>query len=85
MSMPTVAVVEGMKILVYSNEHGVPHFHVLYAEYRAVIVIDTLEVLGGDLPKAKLRTVLEWATSRRKPLLLQWANATSGLPTTRIP
>lgn len=83
--MPTVAVVEGMKILIYSNEHGTPHFHVIYAEYRAVIVIDTLEVLEADLPKSKLRTVLDWAASRRKPLLLQWANAISGLPTTRIP
>ena len=82
--MPTVAIVEGMKILVYSNEHGIPHFHVLYAEYRAVIVIDTLEVLEGDLPKAKLRTVLDWATPRREQLLLQWTYATSGLPTARI-
>ena len=83
--MPTVAIVDGMKILIYSNEHGVPHFHIIYAEHRAVITIDTLKVLEGDLPKTKLRTILDWASSRREQLLLQWTNAASGLPTTRIP
>ncbi|MFG1427815.1 DUF4160 domain-containing protein [Roseixanthobacter glucoisosaccharinicivorans] len=83
--MPTIAIVEGMKILVYSNEHGVPHFHVLYAEHRVVIEIETLDVLEGDLPRAKLRTILEWAQPRKSQIFLQWTNATTGLPTERIP
>ena len=32
--MPNVAIVEGIKVYVYGNDHGPPHFHVLAAEYR---------------------------------------------------
>ena len=83
--MPTVAIVDGIKVLVYGNDHGLPHFHVLAAEYRAVIDIETMEMTRGRLPRARLRKVLAWAEPRRAELLEAWDRARTGQPLKRIP
>jgi hypothetical protein len=59
--MPTVAIVEGVKIQFYSREHPPPHFHAVFAEHRAQIDSTSLTVLKGELPPAKLRAVIAWA------------------------
>ncbi|ODN70520.1 DUF4160 domain-containing protein [Methylobrevis pamukkalensis] len=38
--MPTVAMVDGVKIMFYADDHPPPHFHALLAEHAAVIDID---------------------------------------------
>ena len=53
--MPTVAIVEGVKVQFFAEEHSPPHFHVAFAEYRAQIKIDDLQVLNGHMPPAKLK------------------------------
>ena len=40
--MPTVAIVEGVKIQFYFDEHPPPHFHAVFAEFVAQIQIDPL-------------------------------------------
>jgi Domain of unknown function (DUF4160) len=37
--MPTVAVVDGVKIQFFAQEHPPPHFHAVFAEHRAQIDI----------------------------------------------
>jgi len=66
--LPVVAVVNGVKIVFYANEHPPPHFHAKVAEFQAVIDIDKLAVSAGRLPPAKERSVLEWAASRQDQL-----------------
>ena len=73
--MPIVAVIDGMKIQMYPNEHPPPHIHVEFAEYRALIRIDTMTLLQGNLPRNKLRRVIEWATPRQAVLLATWTAA----------
>ena len=75
--MPTVAVVEGVKIQFYANEHPPPHFHAEIAEHRAVIDIESLAVVAGFLPPVKQRRILSWARSRRQQLLAAFIQATS--------
>jgi hypothetical protein len=70
--VPTVAIVAGVKIQLYAQEHPPPHFHAVFAEFRAQIAIDSLRVLNGTLPPAKLTAVLSWAAQRRRPLLEAW-------------
>jgi Domain of unknown function (DUF4160) len=70
--MPTVAVVEGVKIQFYPKEHPPAHFHAVFAEHRAQIDIATLRVLRGRLPRAKLRVVISWAETRREALQQGW-------------
>jgi len=82
--MLTVAVIEGMKIQFFANEHPPPHFYVVYAEYRALVRIDTMQLWKGSLPRNKLRSVIEWASPRRAILLATWAAATANEEIGRI-
>jgi hypothetical protein len=44
----------------------------VFAEYRALIRIDTMTLWKGSLPRSKLRLVLEWAAPRQAILLATW-------------
>lgn len=56
--MPTLAIVDGVKIQFFAREHPPPHFHAVFAEHRAQIEIASLKVLRGNLPPAKLRAIV---------------------------
>jgi len=66
--MAKVAVVDGVVIMLYENEHPPPHFHAKIAEFQAVIDINKLAVVRGKLPPNKLRAVLDWTRSRQSIL-----------------
>jgi hypothetical protein len=70
--MPTVAIVDGVRIRFYADEHPPPHFHAVFAEYQAQVGIDPLRVLKGNLPPAKLSAVLSWAEIRTEVLMDTW-------------
>jgi Domain of unknown function (DUF4160) len=53
--MPVVAIVDGVKIAFYANEHPPAHFHATIAEHRAVIDIVGLTVTAGSLPRGEAR------------------------------
>ena len=69
----------------YYAEHGVPHFHALYAGQDASIAIESLEVLGGSLPDRALRLVREWAKIHHAELEDDWRRARDNEPLERIP
>jgi hypothetical protein len=70
--MPTVAIIDGVKIQFFAREHPPAHFHAVFAEHRAQIDIATLRVLKGRLPRAKLHFVISWAETRREALEQAW-------------
>ena len=76
--MPTVAIVDGVRIRFYANEHPPAHFHAVFAEFSAQIEIESLKVLNGKLPPAKLAAVLLWAERRRDLLKLTWDKMIAG-------
>ena len=43
-----------------NKEHHLPHIHIEYAEYKAVIEISSGKVLAGDFPNDKMKLVLAW-------------------------
>ena len=51
--MPTVKIIDSVKIDLYSREHPPPHCHALYAEFEELIEIETLETYRGNLPIAQ--------------------------------
>jgi hypothetical protein len=73
--MPVVAIVDGVKIAFYANEHPPAHFHATIAEHRAVIDIVGLTITAGSLPATKRGKVLAWAASRQGLLLERFAAA----------
>ena len=58
-AVPTISKFYGLIVRMFFNEHVPPHFHVEYAEFKAEIVIETLKVLRGNLPRRALVLVLE--------------------------
>ena len=73
--MPTISMFYGVVIQMFWSEHGVPHFHALYAEHEAVIDIRELRVLRGALPRRAMALVLEWAAEHRDALMENWTYA----------
>jgi hypothetical protein len=70
--MPVVARFYGIIVKMYFREHGVPHFHAIYAEYNGVFDIGTLEMIEGDLPRRAQRLVREWAEQYQVELAAMW-------------
>jgi len=73
--VPRLSSFYGIVIAMYYKEHGLPHFHVRYAEHNASVSIENLEVLGGTLPGRALSLVREWATLHRDELAANWERA----------
>ena len=67
--MAKVAVVEGVTIMIYANEHPPPHFHAKIAEFQAVIDVKSLTIVRGRLPPNKTGHVMEWASKRQDVLV----------------
>jgi hypothetical protein len=84
-SVPRISEFYGIVIAMYYAEHGVPHFHAVYAGDEASIDIESLDVLAGSLPDRALRLVREWATLYRAELEANWDRARAGQPLERIP
>ena len=82
--MPTIAIVDSVRLVMYWNDHDPPHFHALLAENRAVIEIETFTVVEGHLPKHKLRAILKWAASRQDALFAAWRNTQALRPSGTI-
>ncbi len=68
-NMPTLSIIDGIKIDVYSRDHPPPHFHALYAGHEELIVINNLTTYAGKLPVAQRRKVIAWASTRQAWLL----------------
>ena len=67
--MPELARFFGIVIRMFvevGEPHHRAHFHAYYQEHAAVFAIDTLEVLGGELPKPQQRLVEAWAEMARQ-------------------
>lgn len=83
--MPRISFFYGIAIYMYVDDHGVPHFHARYAGKDVSVEISTTRVLGGNIPPAALKQVLEWAELRREELQRDWELAKALEPLENIP
>ena len=74
--MPRVAEFEGIVVYIYFNEHVPPHFHAICGDDEAVIGIESLALVEGSLPAAKLKRALAWARDNQGLLRAKWAEIT---------
>lgn len=70
--MPTISEFYGIMILMFYNDHAPPHFHARYAEHEALIRIEPLGILQGNLPPKALGMVMEWAGLHQEELKKDW-------------
>jgi hypothetical protein len=68
----------------FYSDHPPPHFDVNYGGQRAVIGIEDLATLEGDLSPRVLGLVVEWAALHRRELLDDWNGARMQTPLSRV-
>ena len=73
--MPEVSRYLGITIYMRYRDHPPPHFHVRYAGNSAIIAIDTMEILEGQLPARVYGLVAEWGARHRVLLRDNWRRA----------
>jgi hypothetical protein len=83
--MPRVCQFYGIVIAMYHDDHEPAHFHVSYSGYRAVVGIDPIRILRGDLPRRAQSLVFEWAAIHQAELAENWQRARAHTPLLRIP
>ncbi|MCJ2134665.1 DUF4160 domain-containing protein [Methylobacterium sp. J-026] len=76
--MPAIAIVEGVRIVIFLNDHLPPHLHALFAGQEAKLSIATGEVLSGKLPRAKLKTIQTWLGANREEVAYIWREIRAG-------
>lgn len=85
--MPEISRFYGIVIRMFVEAgapHNRAHFHAYHQEHSAVFAVDTLECLGGSLPKAQQRLVEAWAEIHRAELQHDWDLLQSGQPPVKI-
>jgi len=70
--MPEISRFLGIIIYMYFNDHNPPHFHVQYNNFKAIIDIEKLAIIGGSLPARVLGMVVEWAELNQMALKTNW-------------
>ncbi|MCW5316153.1 DUF4160 domain-containing protein [Nostoc sp. KVJ3] len=70
--MPEISRFFGIIITMYYNDHPPPHFHVRYNNQKAIVSIQTVEILEGELTPRLLKLVTEWATLHQAELIEDW-------------
>lgn len=73
--MPRISAFYGIVISMYFADHDPPHFHAIYGEHQARILIETLEPMDPGLPKRALRLIEEWGMRHRDELVANWERA----------
>jgi Domain of unknown function (DUF4160) len=74
-AMPEISRFFGIVIRMFAEPgvpHHRPHFHAYGQDAAAIIAIDTIELIGGDLPPKQRRLVEAWAEIHRAELIEDW-------------
>ena len=82
--MPEISRFLGIIITMYYNDHPPPHFHVRYNQQKALIDIETLSLIEGQLSPRILGLVIEWAALHQAELMTNWKLARLNSPLEKI-
>ncbi len=85
--MPVISMFYGIIIRMFfmdNKEHKLPHIHVEYGEFHAVILIPEGDKIAGEFPKDKLKLVQAWVEIHKDELLADWKLAIEGQPIFKI-
>ena len=85
--MPTVSMFYGILVMMFfkdTKQHNLPHIHVEYQDFKAVLTLPDGEVLDGNLPPKKLKMVQAWIAIHEDELMTDWKLAVRGEPIFKI-
>jgi hypothetical protein len=69
----------------YFSDHHPPHFHAIYGQYEAEVLVEHGDILKGKLPPRTLSLVREWANKYKEQLDHNWELAQNHMELKRIP
>ena len=61
-----------------------PHLHAYYQDDVGIFAIDTVELIGGELPQRQRRLVEAWAEIHHAELRTAWERLQAGRPPGKI-
>lgn len=76
--MPRIALVDGVAIIMYTNDHNPPHLHARSGADEALVGIADAVVFKGSLPRGKKAAGESWVAHHRGALLEAWQRAQEG-------
>ena len=79
--MPTISMFYGILVFMYAldiQKHHLPHIHLQYAEFKAVIQIPNGELLEGTLPPKQMKLVQAWIALHSDELMADWTLTAAG-------
>jgi len=79
--MPTISMFYGIIVMMFykdNRQHNLPHIHIRYQNDKAVIDIQSGDVLDGEFPPKQLRLVQAWVEIHKDELLADWDLAVAG-------
>ncbi|MFB0536202.1 MAG: DUF4160 domain-containing protein [Anaerolineae bacterium] len=85
--MPEIARFYGIIIRMYTEPgapHHRPHFHAYYQDAVAIYAVDTIELIGGSLPRRQQRLTEAWAELHQDELLANWERLQEGHPPVKV-
>jgi hypothetical protein len=68
----------------YYSDHGPPHFHAKYDDYRITVEINS-GIVKGSFPRRALIAVLDWYVAHIDELRDNWNRARNDRPLVKIP
>ena len=78
--MPELSRFYGIIIYLFAKDHAPPHCHVKYGDDRALVSLETGELLEGNLPRRALRLVQDWIELHKAELFADWEEAQTERP-----
>jgi hypothetical protein len=70
--VPRISEFYGIVITMYVSEHGPPHFHARYGEFRATFGVDPVVKVAGRLTRRAEAMVVEWARLHQREIDANW-------------
>ncbi|MBI4456684.1 MAG: DUF4160 domain-containing protein [Acidobacteria bacterium] len=70
--MPEISRFFGVIVRMFAEplgQHHRPHFHAYYQDDVAIIAIDPIELIGGNLPRRQQRLVEAWTEIHQSELM----------------
>jgi hypothetical protein len=73
--VPTVIIIDGIRIEIYTDDHPPPHCHVKANRMRAKFDIATGKLLRGSLDNRSMRKVRRWMDVNGDLLMQVWISS----------
>ena len=76
--MPVIAVIDGIRIVLYWGDHAPPHFHAWVGSSDAMFDLATGRLLKGQLDRRSIRRVQQWTERSQDFLMTEWTRCQNG-------